>query len=144
MGGVEAFHQLRQRREGDRPDDTLFRYNHEPEFRELLKSLDLYTDPSSGLTRNTKSLRVTGINLRLLKNPRVPPQRFGEMESNNPRSDPALLRSSASRKKCCAGRGSTSVLEHAVGPFLIPTHRTRSPRPANTRNRYPIENKRFI
>ena len=72
MGGVEAFHQLRQRREADRPDDTVFRYNHEPGFRELLKSLDLYTDPSSGMTRNTKSLRGTGINLRLLKNPGVP------------------------------------------------------------------------
>ena len=72
MGGVDAFHQLRQRREADRPDDTLFRYNHEPGFRELLKSLDFYTDPSSGMTRNTKSLRVTGINLRLLKNPGVP------------------------------------------------------------------------
>ena len=71
MGGVDAFHQLRRRREADRPDDTLFRYNHEPGFRELLKSLDLYTDPSSGMTRNTKSLRVTGINLRLLKNPGV-------------------------------------------------------------------------
>jgi len=72
MGGVDAFHQLQARRESDRPDDTLFRYNHEPGFRELLKSLDLYTDPSSGMTRNTKSLRVTGINLRLLKNPGVP------------------------------------------------------------------------
>jgi hypothetical protein len=72
FGGVEAFHQLRKRREGDRPDDKLFRYNHEEGFRELLKSVGLYTDPSSGLTRNTKSLRVTGINLRLLKNPSVP------------------------------------------------------------------------
>jgi hypothetical protein len=71
MGGVDAFHQLRQRREADRPEDTVFRYNHEPALRELLKSLDLYTDPSSGMTRNTKSLRVTGINLRLLKNPGV-------------------------------------------------------------------------
>ena len=68
----DAYHQLRARREGDRPEDKLFRYNHEPGFRELLKSLDLYTDPSSGMTRNTKSLRVTGINLRLLKNPGVP------------------------------------------------------------------------
>ena len=72
MGGVDAFHQLRKRREGDRPDEKLFQFNHEPAFRELLKSLNLYTDPSSGLTRNTKSLRVTGINLRLLKNPGVP------------------------------------------------------------------------
>jgi integrase len=72
LGGVDAYHQLRKRREGDRPEDKLFRYNHEPEFRELLKSLDLYTDPSSGMSRNTKSLRVTGINLRLLKNPGVP------------------------------------------------------------------------
>lgn len=71
MGGVDAFHQLRARREGDRPEDKLFLYDHEPEFRELLKSLNLYTDPSSGMTRNTKSLRVTGINLRLLKNPGV-------------------------------------------------------------------------
>jgi hypothetical protein len=30
-----------------RPDDKLFRYNHEPGFRELLKSLDFYTDPST-------------------------------------------------------------------------------------------------
>ena len=72
MGGVDAYQQLRKRREGDRPEDKVFRFNHEPEFRELLKSLDLYTDPSSGMTRNTKSLRVTGINLRLLKNPGVP------------------------------------------------------------------------
>ena len=72
MGGVDAFHQLRARREGDRPEDKLFHYDHEPAFRELLKSLDLYTDPSSGMTRNTKSLRVTGINLRMLKNPGVP------------------------------------------------------------------------
>ena len=53
-------------------DWKLFRYNHEPGLRELLKSLDLDTDPSSGMTPNTKSLRVTGINLRLLKNPGVP------------------------------------------------------------------------
>ena len=72
MGGVDAYQQLRKRREGDRPEDKVFLYNHEPEFRELLKSLDLYIDPSSGMTRNTKSLRVTGINLRLLKNPGVP------------------------------------------------------------------------
>jgi hypothetical protein len=71
FGGVDAFYQLKKRREGDSPDDKLFRYNHEEGFRELLKSLDLYTDPSSGMTRNTKSLRVTGINLRLLKNPNV-------------------------------------------------------------------------
>jgi integrase len=71
FGGVDAYHQLRKRREADSPDDKLFRYNHEEGFRELLKSVDLYTDPSSGMTRNTKSLRVTGINLRLLKNPNV-------------------------------------------------------------------------
>ena len=72
MGGVDAFHQLRKRREGDPPDAKLFRYNHEEGFRDLLKSLDLYTDALSGMTRNTKSLRVTGINLRLIKNPGVP------------------------------------------------------------------------
>ncbi len=72
MGGVDAFHQLRARREGDRPEDKLFHYDHEPAFRELLKSLDLYIDPSTEMSRNTKSLRVTGINLRLLKNPGVP------------------------------------------------------------------------
>ena len=68
MGGVEAFDRLRACREDEPPDANLFRYNHEAGFRELLKSLNLYTDPSSGMTRKTKSLRVTGINLRLLKN----------------------------------------------------------------------------
>ena len=71
MGGVVAFDQPRARREDNPPDATLFRYNHEEGFRKLLKSLNLYTDPKSGLTRNTKSLRVTGINLRLTKNPTV-------------------------------------------------------------------------
>ena len=71
MGGVVAFKKLRARREDDPPDAKLFRYNHEAGFRELLKSLNLYTDQKSGLTRNTKSLRVTGINLRLTKNPTV-------------------------------------------------------------------------
>ena len=33
--------------------------------------MNFYTDPKSGLTRNTKSLRVTEINLRLTKNPTV-------------------------------------------------------------------------
>ena len=54
MGGVLAFHRLRARREDDPPDAKLFRYNHEEGFRKLLKSLNLYTDPKSGLTRNTK------------------------------------------------------------------------------------------
>ena len=71
MGGVVAFDRLRARREDDPPDAKLFRYNHEAGFRKLLKSLNLYTDPKSGMTRNTKSLRVTGINLRLTKNPTV-------------------------------------------------------------------------
>lgn len=71
FGGHTAFHALRARREADPPEASLFRYDHEVGCRALLQSLNLYTDPQSGLTRNTKSLRVTGINLRLLKNPSV-------------------------------------------------------------------------
>ena len=71
FGGVEGYKLLRTRRDGDASDAPLFRYNHEAGFRALLQSLELYVDPHTGMTRNTKSLRVTGINFRLLKNPHV-------------------------------------------------------------------------
>ena len=71
FGGVEAFKLLRKRRPNAPPNEPLFRYNHEAGFRELLRSLELYDDPKTGMTRNTKSLRVTGLCLRLHKNPSV-------------------------------------------------------------------------
>lgn len=71
MGGVDGFALLRQRRKDEPADAKLFRYNHEPGFRALLQSLELYRDAKTGMTRNTKSLRVTGINLRWIKNPTV-------------------------------------------------------------------------
>jgi hypothetical protein len=71
MGGVDGYKLLRERRYHDAADAPLFRYNHEEGFRDLLQSLDLYVESKTGLTRNTKSLRVTGINFRWIKNPGV-------------------------------------------------------------------------
>ena len=70
-GGEHAFHEMKKAREGAAPGDRLFRYNHETGFRSLLKAAHLYHDLKSGMTRNTKSCRVTGICLRLENNPNV-------------------------------------------------------------------------
>ena len=71
FGGVIGFHKLRARRPEAQPEDAVFQYDHEEGFRDLLQTLQLYHDPRTGMTRNTKSLRVTGFNIRLKKNPRI-------------------------------------------------------------------------
>lgn len=71
FGGVDAFDLLRKRRMSASQNDSLFLYDHEAGFRQLLQSLELYIDPATEMTRNTKSLRTTGMCLRLTKNPQV-------------------------------------------------------------------------
>lgn len=70
--GVDAFKEmLDQRAEPCRPDALIFRESHREGMKRLLKDAGLYEycDPFTGdvLTRNRKSLRPTGITLRLDK-----------------------------------------------------------------------------
>lgn len=71
-GGVFAYQEmLAARPPGAQPDDLIFTEGHREGMKELLKSADLYQyrDPKTGqmLTRDRKSLRPTGITLRLDK-----------------------------------------------------------------------------
>lgn len=71
FGGVVGYKKLKETRPEAQPDDNVFLYDHEEGLRDLLKSVDLYHDTRTGMTRNSKSLRVTGFNLRIHKNPRL-------------------------------------------------------------------------
>lgn len=64
FGAVTAFKAMQKARPEAKPDDPLFTENHREGIKELLRDAKLWEDPD-GRTRNAKSLRQTGISLRL-------------------------------------------------------------------------------
>ena len=64
FGAVSAFKAMRAARPQAKPDDPLFTENHREGVKELLIKAGLRTD-AEGRTRDSKSLRQTGISLRL-------------------------------------------------------------------------------
>jgi len=63
-GAVSAFKAMQAARPEAKPDDPLFTENHREGMKELLSEAGLRTD-SDGRTRDAKSLRQTGISMRL-------------------------------------------------------------------------------
>lgn len=63
-GAVSAFQEMLKARGTAAPEDLLFQENHREGMKELLKQAGLRTD-SKGRTRDAKSLRQTGISMRL-------------------------------------------------------------------------------
>lgn len=76
--GEVAFRHLKAARPDAKPEDNVFLYDHEVAFRDLLKQAGLYVEPKTQMTRNTKSLRVTGICLQLARNPAASWRDLGE------------------------------------------------------------------
>lgn len=69
-GAVPAFRRIRKRRTDAKPDDFLFVHHHRDGFRELLEACGMReTDRGK---RDSKSLRPTGISLRLDLGPANP------------------------------------------------------------------------
>jgi hypothetical protein len=67
-GAVPAFRRIQKRRPNARPDESLFIHHHRDSFRELLTACGMrQTDRGK---RDLKSLRPTGISLRLDKGPK--------------------------------------------------------------------------
>jgi hypothetical protein len=64
FGAVSSFKAMQAARPDAKPDDSLFTENHREGIKELLNQADLRED-SEGRTRDAKSLRQTGISLRL-------------------------------------------------------------------------------
>jgi len=64
FGAVTAFKAMKAARPDAKPDDPLFTENHREGVKELLVKAELRTD-ADGRTRDAKSLRQTGISLRL-------------------------------------------------------------------------------
>ena len=64
FGAVNAFKNMRAARPEAKPDDPLFLENHREGIKELLIKANLRVD-KEGKTRDAKSLRQTGISLRL-------------------------------------------------------------------------------
>ena len=64
FGAVSAFKAMKAERPDAKPDDPLFVENHREGIKELLTKADLRVD-TEGRTRDAKSLRQTGISLRL-------------------------------------------------------------------------------
>lgn len=68
FGAVSAFTAMKAARPDAKPDDYLFEENHREGMKELLTAADLRTD-ADGRTRDAKSLRQTGISMRLDRGP---------------------------------------------------------------------------
>ncbi|HXK39216.1 MAG TPA: hypothetical protein VJ837_00035 [Candidatus Paceibacterota bacterium] len=64
-GGVSAYELLRKARPDVAPEDKLFMEHHRDGMKELLEATGLRKDTRTGKTRDAKSLRQTGISLRL-------------------------------------------------------------------------------
>jgi integrase len=64
-GAVSAFKEMQKARPDVKPSDPLFKENHREGMKELLVAADLRFDKKEGMTRNAKSLRQTGISMRL-------------------------------------------------------------------------------
>jgi integrase len=64
FGAVSAFKAMQVARPDAKPDDPLFKENHREGIKELLTAAGLRSD-TDGKTRDAKSLRQTGISMRL-------------------------------------------------------------------------------
>jgi len=64
FGAVSAFKAMKRERPGEQPDDKLFTEQHREGIKQLFKLAGLRED-AQGMTRDAKSLRQTGISLRL-------------------------------------------------------------------------------
>jgi len=64
-GAVYAFKAMRAARPDAKPHDPLFLENHRDGMKELLTNAGLRNDQRTGRTRDAKSLRPTGISMRL-------------------------------------------------------------------------------
>lgn len=73
-GAVSAFKAMQASRTDAKPDDSLFLENHREGMKELLAAAKLRVD-ADGRTRDAKSLRQTGISLRLDLGPANPDYR---------------------------------------------------------------------
>jgi hypothetical protein len=65
LGAVYAFKAMRAARPDAKPEDPLFLEKHRDGMNELLTKAELRADPKTGRTRDAKSLRPTGISMRL-------------------------------------------------------------------------------
>ena len=74
FGAVTAFKAMQTARPDAKPDDPLFLENHREGMKELLAAAGLRTD-ADGRTRDAKSLRQTGISMRLDLGPANPDYR---------------------------------------------------------------------
>ena len=68
--GYSAFKLMQEARPDAKPDDFLFLENHRDGVVEALKEADLYLDKRTGRTRSGRSLRPTGMCLRIEVGPR--------------------------------------------------------------------------
>jgi hypothetical protein len=64
--GVTGYKFLRKLYPNAKPDENLFKYDNGRSIVELLKACGEREDPKTGMTRDAKSLRPTGISLRLM------------------------------------------------------------------------------
>ena len=67
--GVRGWKYLRKFRPDAKPDDNLFLHRHVDEMRRLLESCNVREDDVTGMLRNARSLRSTGLSLRLDEGP---------------------------------------------------------------------------
>jgi integrase len=67
--GVRGWKYLRRLRPNAKPDDRLFLHNHVDEMRTLLESCNVREDDVTRMLRNARSLRSTGLSLRLDEGP---------------------------------------------------------------------------
>ena len=64
-GAVSAFKVMKKARPDAKPEELLFKENHREGIKELLTAAGLRVDNITGRTRDAKSLRPTGISMRL-------------------------------------------------------------------------------
>ena len=83
FGAVSAFKAMHDARRDAKPDDLLFTENHRDGIKELLIKADLRCD-ADGHTRDAKSLRQTGISLRLDLGPNPDYRDIGKWARTSP------------------------------------------------------------
>ena len=91
FGAVSAFKAMKAARPEAKPDDRLFTENHREGIKELLIKANLRI-ASDGKTRDAKSLRQTGISLRLDLAPQSRLPRHSQMGAHEPGDDRRFLR----------------------------------------------------
>lgn len=116
-GAVSAFKTMQAERPDAKPDDVLFTENHREGMKELLMAAGLRTD-KDGRTRDSKSLRQTGISLRLDLGPANPDYRDIAKWA---RTSPAMILAfyDQTHPKASVGR---------IAGFRTPTPKQKTPR----------------